>query len=97
MHSARPTSAQHEVLVALNLRQMQGADSSEIGETGVMTGEVASACGRSKRSTAVILSQMRDFGWVASTHDADFIGWWLLEKGVAVLEATREQEGRDRG
>ena len=83
------TDAQREVLLGLNLRAMQMADSPAANETGVFTREVAEACGRSTRSTAVVLSQMRDFGWVQSLHGSDIIGWVLTARGVAALEKVR--------
>lgn len=80
------TANQRDVLLALNLRQMQMADGLELCETGVYTDEVAKAACRSNRSTAVVLSQMRDFGWVASCHGSERIGWLLQSKGVSALE-----------
>lgn len=83
------TDAQHDVLLALNLRQMQGADVMEEGD-GVWTNEIASVCGRSNRSAGVVLSQMRDFGWVQSTHyDGREMAWLLTGRGVAALERER--------
>lgn len=81
------TANQKAVLLALNLKQMQRADFSNEG--GVWTEEVASVCGRSNRSVATILSQMRDFGWVQSIHNSEAIGWCLVRKGVDALEANR--------
>lgn len=83
----RMTDAQREVLLALNLRAMQM--DNLIAETGVFTSEVARAAGRSNRSTAAILSMVRDYRWVRSCHGSDKIGWMLTVKGVAALEATR--------
>lgn len=94
------TANQKEVLLALNLKQMQRADIFDPMD-GVWTEEVARAAGRSNRSTATILSQVRDFGWVYSTHN-DCVGWVLTDKGVAALErdravAARAQEETNRG
>lgn len=87
------TDNQLDVLLALNLRQMQGEDS--FTETGVFTPEVARTCGRSNRSTATILSHMRDFGWVGSIHsDSEGVGWRLLAGGVAALERNRARLAR---
>jgi hypothetical protein len=88
------TSAQLQVLLALNLVQMRMADNTESAETGAWTSEIAHACARSNRSTATVLSQMRDFRWVASCHGNDGIGWVLTERGVAALE--RERQGAAR-
>lgn len=85
--------AKREVLLALNLKQMQGADSVLIQERGVLTGDVAAAAHRSVRSTAAHLSQMRDWDWVQSTPgDGDQLGWVLLERGVSRLEQWRRQD-----
>lgn len=83
------TDAQHEVLLALNLRQMQMADGSLLHETGVFTSEVATICGRSRRSTAAALSAAARLGWVASRSGDMETGWILLRPGVLALEAER--------
>jgi hypothetical protein len=83
------TDAQHQVLLALNLRQMQCVDLDD-GD-GVWTSEVAAVCGKSNRSAAVVLSQMRDFGWVQSTHGYEAVGWILTARGVAALERERNR------
>lgn len=85
------TDAQRDVLLALNLRQMQASDHWEPGD-GVWTSEVAAVSGRSNRSAAVVLSQMRDFGWVQSEHGSDVIAWRLARRGVEALE---RDAGRD--
>lgn len=82
------TANQKDVLLALNLKQMQRADFWEEGDS-IWTEDVARAAGRSNRSTATILSQVRDFGWVYSTHN-EVVGWVLTAKGVAALERDRE-------
>lgn len=84
------TDARHEVLLALNLKQMQRAD-IDVESDGVWTAEVARACGRSTRSTAAVLSQVREFGWVSSTR-GDVVGWVLTARGVAALEANRSMQ-----
>lgn len=87
MAAPRMTPTQRDVLLALNLRQMQMGD---VGEwAGIFTSEVAAACGRTTRSVAVVLSQMREWRWVRSVHTSDKMGWELTEKGVKALEATR--------
>lgn len=83
------TDNQKDVLLALNLKQMQRGDWMEEGDS-IWTEEVARVCGRSNRSTATILSQVRDFGWVYSTH-SETVGWVLTAKGVAALERDREK------
>lgn len=83
------TDNQRDVLLALNLRQMQMCDSPTVSETGVFTAEVAEAARRSTRSAAVVLSAMRDFGWVRSYH-GEPCGWFLTGRGVKALEADRE-------
>lgn len=82
------TDKQIDVLLALNLRQMQMDDSPELSEHGVPTNEIANVAGLSNRSAAVVLSAMRDFGWVTSRH-TEKIGWLLHAKGVAALERNR--------
>lgn len=82
------TEAQCEVLLALNLLQMQRADGP--AEDAPWSEEVARICGRSTRSAAVVLSQMRDFGWVQSVHYTETLGWVLTTKGVEALERNRE-------
>jgi hypothetical protein len=78
------TDNQRAVLLALNLRQMQRDDTSE-ESGGVWTHQIAQVSGRPVRSVAVVLGQMRDFGWVASTHGRH-IGWLLTARGVAALD-----------
>lgn len=85
------TSNQRAVLLALNLRQMQMCDSPTVSETGVFTAEVAEAAPRSVRSTAVVLSAMRDFGWVQSCHGSEMCGWLLTARGVKALERDRAE------
>lgn len=91
------TGGQREVLLALNLVQMQNADGGEVAETGVYTEEIAALCGRSKRSTATLLSSAMSRGWVGATHGWTWTGWTLLGAGVDALEATREPAPSDMG
>lgn len=81
------TDAQRDVLLALNYVQMRATDAPE--EDGYTAREVSNFTRRSVRSTAVILSQMRDFGWVQSLHSYSLIGWVLMAKGVQALERDR--------
>jgi hypothetical protein len=84
------TTAEREVLLALNLRLMQGEDSMVIQERGVLTAAVAAASGRPVKSAGALLSHMRDaHGWVASTH-GDQVGWHLCAEGVAALKRERD-------
>jgi hypothetical protein len=80
------TTKQRVTLLALNLRQMQMTDEPTLHEVGVFTSEVAVPARLSNRSAAVVLSQMRDFGWVQSRHGSESVGWLLTAKGVAALE-----------
>jgi hypothetical protein len=82
------TEAQASVLLALNVIQMQRCDGPV--EDAPWASEIAEFCGRSTRSAAVILSQMRDFGWVESLHFTETIAWRLTGKGVSALERNRE-------
>lgn len=91
------TEGQRDVLLALNLVQMQNADGGEVAETGVYTEEIAAVCGRSKRSTAALLSSAMCRGWVEATHGWEWTGWTLLTAGVDALEATREPMPSDMG